>query len=60
MEGRVINVRKLVALDIALQGPRFIVIEFGVGTPSILAIGGFLAVSGQPALGVYPRLTGIN
>jgi len=60
VEGRVINVRKLVALDITLHGPRFITIEFGVGTPAILAVGGFLAATGQPILGVYLLLTGIN
>ena len=60
MEGRVINVRKLVALDITLHGPRFIILEFGVGTPAILAVGGFLAATGQLVLGVYLLLTGIN
>ena len=60
VEGRVINVRKLVALDITLHGPRFIMIEFGVGAPAILAVGGFLAATGQPVLGVYLLLTGIN
>jgi len=60
VEGRVINVRKLVALDITLHGPRFIMIEFGAGTPAILAVGGFLAATGQPILGVYLLLTGIN
>jgi hypothetical protein len=60
VEGRVINVRKLVALDITLHGPRFIMIEFGVGTPAILAVGGFLAATGQPVLGVYLLFTGIN
>ena len=60
MEGRVINVRKLVALDITLHGPRFIMVEFGVGTPAILAVGGFLAATGQPVLGFYLLLTGVN
>ena len=60
MEGRVINVRKLVALDITLHGPRFIMIEFGVGTPAILVVGGFLAATGQLVLGFYLLLTGIN
>jgi len=35
-------------------------IEFGVGTPAILAVGGYLAATGQPVLGVYLLLTGIN
>jgi hypothetical protein len=60
VEGRVINVRKLVALDIALHGARFIMVEFGVGTPAILAVGVYLAAKGQPVLGVYLLLTGIN
>jgi len=60
VEGRVINVRKLVALDITLHGPRFIMVEFGVGTPAILAVGGYLAATGQLVLGVYLLLTGIN
>jgi hypothetical protein len=60
VEGRVIIVRKLVALDITLHGPRFIMIEFGVGTPAILAVGGFLAATGQLVLGLYLLFTGIN
>jgi hypothetical protein len=35
-------------------------IEFGAGTPAILAIGGFLAATGQPVLRVYLLFTGIN
>jgi hypothetical protein len=56
-------VRKLVALDITLHGPRFIGIEFGVGTPVILIVGVVLAegsVGVQHLLGVYLLLTGIN
>jgi hypothetical protein len=60
MEGRVINVRKLIALDISLHGPRFIMIEMSVGTPAIMAFGLFLGYTGQLALGVYFLLTGIN
>ena len=54
-------VRKLVALDIVLHGPRFIMIEFGVGTPVILAFGLWL-MSGSLGylLGVYLLLTGLN
>jgi len=54
-------VRKLVALDIVLHGPRFIMIEFGVGTPAILAVGLWL-MSGSLAyaLGLYLFLTGLN
>ena len=58
---RLMIVRKLVALDIVLHGPRFIMIEFGVGTPAILAFGLWL-MSGSLGylLGVYLLLTGLN
>jgi len=58
---RLMIVRKLVALDIVLHGPRFIMIEFGVGTPVILAFGLWL-MSGSLGylLGVYLLLTGLN
>ena len=36
---RLINIRKLVALDITLHGPKFIIIELGLGTPAIIAMG---------------------
>lgn len=39
--GRVINVRKLAALDIALHGPTFILIEFGLGVVGCAALGLF-------------------
>ena len=54
-------VRKLVALDIVLHGPRFITIEFGVGTPAILAVGLWL-MSGSLAyaMGIYLLLAGLN
>ncbi len=32
-EGKLFNVRRLVALDMGLHGPRFILIEFGLGVP---------------------------
>jgi hypothetical protein len=63
VEGRIIDVRRLVALDITLHGPRFIMIEFGVGTPIILAVGAFLAAGAagfQLYLGLYLLATGIN
>ena len=59
-EGRVINVRRLVALDITLHGPRFIIAEFGIGTPVIFGVGIALVWSGPLFLGVYLLLTGIN
>jgi hypothetical protein len=60
VEGRLINVRRLVALDITLHGPRFITVEFGLGTPVILAIGIALILAGPLTLGVYLLLTGVN
>ena len=59
-EGSGIIVRKLVALDITLHGSRFILAEFGVGTPVIIALGLWLMLTGPFALGVYLLLTGIN
>jgi len=43
-----------------LHGPRFIIIEFGVGTPAILAFGLFVAYTGQGLIGAYILLTGVN
>jgi hypothetical protein len=60
VEGPVINVRRLVALDITLHGPRFIAAEFGIGTPAIIAVGIILILSGQLILGAYLMLTGVN
>jgi hypothetical protein len=39
--GRVINVRKLAALDIVFHGPKFILIEFGLGVFGTAALGLF-------------------
>jgi hypothetical protein len=39
--GRVINVRKLAALDIAFHSPKFILIEFGLGVFGCAALGLF-------------------
>ncbi len=60
MEGRLINVRRLVSLDITLHGPRFILAEFGIGTPAILAVGVALLEDGPWQLGLYLLLTGVN
>ena len=60
MEGRIVNVRKLVSLDITLHGNRFILTEFGLGTPGIILLGLFVLATGQPILGAYLILTGIN
>jgi len=59
-EGRIINVCKLVALDITLHGTKFILVEFGIGTPVIIAVGLWLTISGPFLLGLYLFLTGLN
>jgi hypothetical protein len=60
-EGRLINIRKLVALDITLHSPRFILIEFGVGTPVIILVGLWIMLTSTVfILGLYLLLTGIN
>ena len=60
MEGRFINVRKLVSLDITLHGPRFIMAEYGIGTPGVLALGLLVAKTGPLILGLYLMATGAN
>lgn len=51
---RLISVRKLVAGDITLHGPRFILIEFGLGTPAMMLFGLWLMLSRFVfALGLY-------
>jgi hypothetical protein len=39
---RIMNVRKMVAIDLLIHGKRFILIEFGVGTPLMVALGVFI------------------
>jgi hypothetical protein len=46
--GRMINVRKLAALDIALHGSRFILAEFGGGVLLCLALGLWLIYASFP------------
>ncbi len=60
-EGRLISIRKLAALDISLHYPKLIIVEFGLGTPTIIAVG-LLLILGSSAflLGLYLLLTGIN
>ena len=41
-----LNVRKLAALDMALHGPRFIVIEFGLGVAGCAVIGALSFAAG--------------
>ena len=60
MEGRLVNVRKLVAWDISLHGSKFILAEFGIGTPAILIIGTCFILIGQLLIGSYLVLIGVN
>ena len=60
VEGRLINVRRLVSLDIVLHGERFILAEFGIGTPALFIIGFSLTMYGLSLPGLYFLLTGVN
>lgn len=59
-EGRLFNVRRLVALDMGLHGSKFILVEFGLGVPVPMILGLSLAMSGTWILGVYIFTLGIN
>lgn len=69
-EPRLINVRKLVALDLVLHGPWFILAEFGIAVALGGALGIFLIYAGMFSsqgrspfaiiLGIYTLLLGIN
>jgi len=58
--GRLINIRKLVALDILLHGPRFILLEYGLGTPFLIIFGAWLTMSSLSILGLYLVFVGID
>ena len=59
-EGTLFNVRRLVALDMGLHGPTFILIEFGLGVPVPMILGLSLILRGFWVLGVYIFTLGIN
>lgn len=59
-EGRLFNVRRLVALDMGLHGPRFILIEFSLGVPVPMILGLSLVLQGFLLFGVYIFTLGIN
>lgn len=69
-EPRLINVRKLAALDLVLHGPWFILTEFGLAVVLGAALGVYLTYAGlfssqAPSpfaiiLGIYTLLLGIN
>jgi hypothetical protein len=58
MEGRIVNVWKLLALDNSLLGPPFITIGFGIGTPAVIVLGLYVICPGQPALRACIELPG--
>lgn len=59
-EGKIFNVRRLVALDMGLHGPTFILIEFGLGVPVPMIFGLSLIIRGIVLFGVYIFMLGIN
>jgi hypothetical protein len=59
-EGRIFNVRRLVALDMGLHGPRFILIEFSLGVPVPMILGLSLVFQGFLLFGAYIFTLGIN
>jgi len=59
-EGRFFNVRRLVALDMGLHGPTFILIEFGLGVPVPMILGLSLVSQGLLVFGIYIFTLGVN
>ena len=64
---QVVNFRKLVALDIILHGRKFILLEFGLGTPFMFALGLHQLLYGlesgllfSQVIGFYLILIGVN
>ncbi len=59
-EGRLFNVRRLVALDMGLHGRRFILTEYSLGVPVPMIIGVSLVFQGFLIFGAYIFTLGIN
>jgi len=59
-EGRLFNVRRLVALDMGLHGPTFILVEFSLGVPVPMIFGLSLALRGFLLFGAYIFTLGLN
>lgn len=59
-EGRLFNVRRLVALDMGLHGPTFILIEFGLGASLPEIFGLSLVFRGFLLFGAYIFTLGLN
>lgn len=55
----ILNVRRLVALDIALHGSKFILVEFGFGVIFALILG-LYSLKSYPPLGWYIIALGLN
>lgn len=55
-----IKIRKLVALDMAVHSPTFIVIEFVIGVLGIPALGLYSLFKGGTRMGLYLLGIGIN
>src|SRR5690348_11643613 len=55
-----INIRKLVAFDMAVHSPRFILAEFVIGAIGIPAFGVFSLFRGGTKMGLYSLSIGIN
>ncbi len=59
-EGRLFNVRRLVALDMGLHGRRFILTEYSLGVPVPMIIGVSLIFQGFLVFGAYIFTLGVN
>ena len=59
-EGRLFNVKRLVALDMGLHGPKFILTEFGLGVPVPMILGSSLVLEGFWLFGAYIFTLGVN
>ena len=59
--GALMSIRKLVAWDIKFHGPRFIMLEFGLGAPAMIIFGYWLTtIDFSFAVGIYLILVGVN
>jgi hypothetical protein len=60
-EGRLIVIRKLAALDLTLHGSKFIILEFGLATPILIAFELYLMLTSVALVfGIYLFLAGLN
>jgi hypothetical protein len=59
-ERRLISVRELVVLDMALHGRRLILVEFGIGAPVMIGAGLLIILKGYCPIGAYLLMLGVN